>query len=54
MEALGVDRNAKSRALRQLQENGLISIKQDRGTDTPMVPSPGIPPSAVFGRTGRH
>jgi DNA-binding GntR family transcriptional regulator len=31
MEALGVDRNAKSRALKQLQENGLISIQQGHG-----------------------
>ena len=31
MEALGVDRNAKSRALKQLQKVGLISVQQDRG-----------------------
>ena len=31
MEALGVDRNAKSRALKQLQKIGLVSIRQDQG-----------------------
>jgi DNA-binding MarR family transcriptional regulator len=31
MEALGVDRNAKSRALKQLQKRGLVSVQQDPG-----------------------
>jgi len=31
MEALGVDRNTKGRALKQFQESGLISVRQDPG-----------------------
>jgi hypothetical protein len=31
MEALGVDRNGKSRALKQLQKSGLVSVQQDPG-----------------------
>jgi hypothetical protein len=31
MKALGVDRNAKSRALKQLQKSGLVSVQQDPG-----------------------
>ena len=51
LEEAGIDRNAKARALSNLERNGLVEVRRQRGR-TPLISLVGLPASKCRGPNG--